>query len=80
MNNIEIDVDLAILSLIKKLQKNPFIVYSEKDLQTFLSLELLEVDKKLYKTNANFNGIQMKTTRVHREYTYVKGSIDIVIF
>ena len=80
MNNIEIDVDLAILSLIKKLQKNPFIVYSEKDLQTFLSLELLEVDKKLYKTNANFNGIQMKTTRVNREYPYVKGSIDIVIF
>jgi len=80
MNNIEIDVDLAILSLLKKLQKNPFIAYSEKDLQTLLSLELLDMDKKFYNTNAIVNGIRMKTNRVHREYPYVKGSIDIVIF
>ena len=80
MNDIKIDVDLAILSLLKKLQKNPFMVYSEKDLQALLSLELLDMDKKLYNTNAIVNGIRMKTNRVHREYPYVKGSIDIVIF
>jgi len=80
MNDIKIDVDLAILSLLKKLQKDPFIVYSEKDLQALLSLELLDIDKKLYNTNAIVNGILMKTNRVHREYPYVKGSIDLVIF
>ena len=67
MNNTEIDVDLAILSLLKKLQKNPFIVYSEKDLQTLLSLELLDMDKKFYNTNATVNGIRMKTNRVYRD-------------
>ena len=80
MNENKIDVDLAILSLIEKLQKDPFIIYSEKDLQALLSLELLDMDKKLYNTKATVNGIQMKTNRVHREYPYIKGSIDIVIF
>lgn len=80
MNESKIDVDLAILSLIEKLQKDPFIIYSEKDLQALLSLELLDMDKKLYNTKATVNGVQMKTNRVHREYPYVKGKIDIVIF
>ena len=84
MNESKIDVDLAILSLIERLQKDPFIIYSEKDLQALLSLELLDMDK-LYNIKATVNGIQMKTNRVHREYPYVKknivkGNIDIVIF
>ncbi len=84
MNESKIDVDLAILSLIEKLQKDPFIIYSEKDLQALLSLELLDMDK-LYNIKATVNGIQMKTNRVHREYPYVKrniykGNIDIVVF
>ena len=85
MNESKIDVDLAILSLIEKLQKNPFIIYSEKDLQANLSLELLDMDKNLYDTRVSVNGIRMKTNRVHREYPYVKGNItkgniDIVVF
>lgn len=85
MDESRIDVDLAILSLLEKLQKNPFIIYSEKDLQAQLSLKLIDMDKKLYDTNVTVNGIRMKINRVHREYPYVKkniykGNIDIVVF
>ena len=46
MNQEDIDVDKAILSLIGKLKENPLLVYSEADLQTLLSFELSTKDKK----------------------------------
>jgi len=46
MNEEDIDVDKILLSLIGKLKENPLLVYSEADLQTFLSVELSKNDKK----------------------------------
>jgi len=77
-------VESAIINLIEMLQENPFIVYSEKDLQTLLSLELLSLDQELVKTNQKYEGNPIKVNRVHREYPYLKigrrKSFDIVIF
>ena len=82
MNQEDIDVDKAILSLIGKLKKNPLLVYSEVDLQTLLSFELSTKDKKCPTENG------FKTCRVHREIPYCKikpedkfsHKIDVAIF
>lgn len=77
-------VESGIINLIEKLQENPFIVYSEKDLQTLLSLELLSLDQKLVEVNREYKENPIKVSRVHREYPYLKigrrKSFDIVIF
>jgi len=82
MNEENIDVDKAILSLIGKLKENPLLVYSEADLQTLLSFELSTKDKK-GPTEKGF-----KTCRVHREIPCCKinfedkfsHKIDVAIF
>lgn len=70
----------AILSLCKKLKENPFIIYSEADLQAFLTSELLKQDPELYETNRIYKGKKLKTPRIHREFPYYKGRTDVVVF
>ena len=70
----------AIVSLCKKLKENPFIIYSEADLQVLLTSELLKQDPKLYETNRIYKGKKLKTPRIHREFPYFKGRTDVVVF
>jgi len=76
----DISVDKAILSLCKKLKENPFIIYSEADLQVLLTSELLKQDPELYETNRIYKGKKLKTLRIHREIPYFKGRTDVVVF
>ncbi len=78
----EINVKHAVDSLFRKLKSNPFLIWSEADLQTMLSIELQKFDTKLFETSLSFNGHKVKTNRIHREYICNKprNNIDIVIF
>jgi len=73
-------VNKAILSLCKKLKENPFIIYSEADLQVLLTNELLKQDPELYETSRIYKGKKIKTSRIHREFPYNKGRTDVVVF
>jgi len=80
ISNEDIDVNKAILSVCKKLKENPFIIYSEADLQVLLTSELLKQDPELYETNRNYKSKKIKTSRIHREFPYYKGRTDVVVF
>jgi len=73
-------VNKAILLLCKKLKENPFVIYSEADLQVLLASELLKQDPELYETSRIYKGEKLKTSRIHREMPYFGGSTDVVVF
>ncbi len=77
-----INVDKALRAVCKRIDQNPFIIYSEADIQTLVHMELLKDDAREFQTKSIINGIKIKTNRVHREYLgYGKGKkSDIAIF
>lgn len=82
MTESDMNVSKAISLTFKKLKANPFIIWSEFDLQTLLSIELSKFDSILYETKLIIDGYRVRTNRVHREYIcYIpKNDIDIVVF
>lgn len=82
MTESDINVSEAISLTFKKLKANPFIIWSEFDLQTLLSIELSKFDSTLYETKLIIDGYRVRTNRVHREYICYKPNqdIDIVVF
>jgi len=73
-----INIDRAINLLFTKVQKNPYLVYSESDLQTLLGKEILSIDETVYPIKDQTGG----TYRVHTEYPYTVNAhdFDIVVF
>lgn len=82
MTESDMNVSKAINLTFKKLKANPFLLWSEFDLQTLLSIELSKFDSILYETKLIIDGYRVRTNRVHREYIcYIpKNDIDIVVF
>ena len=73
-----INIDKAINLLFTNMQKNPYLVYSESDLQTLLCKEILSMDETVCPIRDQTGG----TYRMHTEYPYTVNAhdFDIVIF
>ncbi len=71
----------AIENLIRKIQDNPLMISRERDLQVFLSKELIDHFPIYHKTRKkNIHDKFYKTQRVHLEYPSHNHNYDIIVF